>query len=214
MEKDEVIDLSKPDDKPEQPEYPTQPEQPDIPDKPIDNVVLTSSNQEVTVFGKLPKNTKLSVSILNEAEKTEIIKNIQKMNPDFFKTAKLEKVYDLSLMLKNQKYNLDGLVDVVFKLDKELLGKNIGIIYIDDQGNIQKIPSVIDGEYIQFRVSHFSKYAIVSYNNKDTGISIPGKVDIPNTGDNELLNIYITMGIISMTMIYLILKKKKKEEVI
>ena len=214
LEKDEVIDLSKPDDKPEQPEYPTQPEQPDIPDKPIDNVVLTSSNQEVTVFGKLPKNTKLSVSILNEAEKTEIIKNIQKMNPDFFKTAKLEKVYDLSLMLKNQKYNLDGLVDVVFKLDKELLGKNIGIIYIDDQGNIKKIPSVIDGEYIQFRVSHFSKYAIVSYNNKDTGISIPGKVDIPNTGDNELLNIYITMGIISMTMIYLILKKKKKEEVI
>lgn len=65
---------------------------------------------------------------------------------------------------------------------------------------------------IKFKVNHFSKYAIVSYQENDIGISQPGQIEQPKTGDNSLMNLYGGLTILSLIGIGIFVKRKRKED--
>lgn len=177
------------------------PEKPSLEDK-----VIGNKNQTIFISGQLPKEIEFTSKVFNEKE-IELLKG--KMNPDFLKTASLEKVYDLGLLLKGVKYNPNGTMTVTLKLEDSYRNKNIGIIYIDEAGNITKIASTKDKDNIQFETSHFSTYAIVSYaDTDDTGGSQPGEVELPKTSDSSPVaaSIVLMMG---AGVIYMLLRKKK-----
>ncbi|MEG0275721.1 MAG: discoidin domain-containing protein [Coprobacillus sp.] len=171
--------------------------------------VVSNSKDGIVVVGQLPKDIKLSTKVFNQSEVNEIMKKINKMNPDFLKTATLEKVIDLDLLLNNVKYNFDGTVKVFIKIDRAFKGKNLGIIYIDEQGNVVKLKSVRDDDNIVADFSHMSTYAIVSYDDiNDEGVSENGKVEVPKTSDDNQIMIYVTMVTLAGAA-YILMKKKK-----
>lgn len=185
------------------------PEKPSTGDKPTtEDKVIGNKDQTILVSGQLPKEAELTSKVLNEKE-IELLK--EKMNPEFLKTASLEKVYDLGLLLNGAKYNPDGTVTVTLKLEDSYRNKNIGIIYIDDNGNITKLLSTKDKDYIKFDTTHFSTYAIVSYADlTDTGASKPGEVELPKTSDlNQLEASMIFM--MGAGVLYMLLRKKRGE---
>lgn len=175
-------------------------------DKPsTEDKVIGNKDQTILISGQLPKEAELTSKVLNEKE-IELLK--EKMNPEFFKTASLEKVYDLGLLLNGAKYNPDGTVTVTLKLEDSYRNKNIGIIYIDDNGNITKLSSTKDKDYIKFDTTHFSTYAIVSYNEvNNDGVGENGKVEVPKTSDNSYVYLYATLVTVSLG--YLIFRKRK-----
>lgn len=185
-----------------------------IPEEPtIDNRVIINKDKSVTVTGKLPKEITLLTKAYNQKEMESLIDKINKANPKFLKSASLEKVLDINLLLNNQKYDFDGTIQIILKLDESFKDKNIGIIYIDDQGNVVKIKSIKDKDYILFNTSHMSTYAIVSYHDKnDEGISTPGQVEVPETHDNSNIGIYGV--IVTLAGAAYVLLRKRKEEMI
>ncbi|MBK1813988.1 discoidin domain-containing protein, partial [Clostridium sp. YIM B02505] len=70
-------------------------------------ITLQSPNKDVSVSGKLPKAIELSSNILNSDQLRELTEKVNKANPDALKDKTLEKVYNLSLLLKSQIYQLD-----------------------------------------------------------------------------------------------------------
>lgn len=185
-----------------------------IPEEPtIKNRVVINKDKNVTVIGKLPKEIKLLTKVYSQKEFASLVDKINKANPNFLKSASLEKVLDIHLLLNNQKYNFDGTIQIILKLDKSFKDKNIGIIYIDDQGNVVKIKSIKDKDYISFNTSHLSTYAIVSYHDKnDEGVAISGQVEVPETHDNSYIGIYGVM--VALAGATYVLLRKRKEEII
>ena len=179
-----------------------------IPEENIE-IIVQSSNKDVSISGKLPKDIELSSKLLNNEQVKQLFEKIYKVNPGFLKNATLEKTYDLSLLLKNEIYKINEEVEISLKLDDSLLNMKLGIVYIDEDGNIHKIESRVENGFIIFKVNHFSQYAIVSYNNERT--------EIASTGDSNQVNLYIILIMSSGTMIfstilYVFLRKKKETE--
>lgn len=174
------------------------------------DMILSNDDKSVIISGKLPKDVKMTSKVLNQKEINSLVEKMNKINSQFLKTASLEKVFDLNLLLKNQEYNPDGSVKVTLKIDKAFKGKNLGIIYIDEQGNVTKIKSIRDQEYITFDTTHFSTYAIVSYtNSNDTGVSESGEVEVPKTNDQApiIMNIILILG--ASIVLYGVYRKKR-----
>lgn len=178
-------------------------------DEPKENIVVKDSKNNITISGHLPKDVQLKTSAYSKEQVQDLIEKIKKQNPEFLNSATLEKVFDIDLLLKEQKYNFDGTIQVIMKVGKELKDKNIGIVYIDEAGNIVKIKSKTDKEYITFNVSHLSTYAIVSYNDaNDEGVAKEGKVEVPKTSDDSYVYLYATLAGVSLAC--LIFRKRKK----
>ena len=182
-------------------------QKPSIDVKP-NEVIISSVDQSVHISGALPKNIQLESFILNQKEMMKVFKELQNKNPEFFKRATLEKVYDLHLFLKGEKYNLDETVKVAIQLDDNLRHKNLEVIYIDESGHIHKLDSVKEGQYINFETTHFSQYAIVSYNQIDSQTVIQEQV---NTSDQTQFITYSGLSLISIIGIYILLKNTKKK---
>ncbi|MEG0366624.1 MAG: sortase B protein-sorting domain-containing protein, partial [Coprobacillus sp.] len=180
-----------------------------VPEEPKDNIVIKDSKNNITIVGQLPKGVQLKTKAYTEKQVQDIIEKIKKQNSQFLDSASLERVFDINLLLKDQKYNFDGTIQIVMKVDKELKGKNIGIVYIDDQGNVVKLKSKTDKEYITFDVSHLSTYAIVSYDDiNDEGVAEVGKVEVPKTNDDSYIYLYATLATVSL--VCLLFRKRKK----
>ena len=182
-------------------------QKPSIDVKP-NEVIISSVDQSVHISGALPKNIQLESFILNQKEMMKVFKELQNKNPEFFKRATLEKVYDLHLFLKGEKYNLDETVKVAIQIDDNLRHKNLEVIYIDESGHIHKLDSVKEGQYINFETTHFSQYAIVSYNQIDSQTVIQEQV---NTSDQTQFITYSGLSLISIIGIYILLKNTKKK---
>lgn len=135
----------------------------EVPGEKID-LTLQSPNKDVSVSGKLPKDIELSSKALDNEKLKEVVEKICKVNSEALKDTTLEKVYDLSLLLKNEVYKLDGEVEVSLKLDDSFLSKKLGVVYIDEVGNLNKIEAKVENGFIKFKTPHFSKYGIVSTN--------------------------------------------------
>ena len=85
-------------------------------------------------------------------------------------------------------------------IDESMKDKKLGIIYIDELGNITNIPSRTEGNRIIFAAEHFSAYAIVSYIEEKH----------PATGDTTSARIYVAMMLGMLGLGYILLKKKKE----
>ncbi|GFP74369.1 hypothetical protein bsdtw1_00419 [Clostridium fungisolvens] len=135
----------------------------EVPGEKID-LTIESPNKDISVSGKLPKDIQLSSKALDNEQLKEVVEKIYKVNSEALKDSTLEKVYDLSLLLKNEVYKLDGEVEVSLKLDDSFLSKKLGIVYIDETGNLHRFESKVENGFIKFNTPHFSKYGIVSTN--------------------------------------------------
>lgn len=155
--------------KPEEPDNPDQPDNPDKPDKPINpNKPVTSfvdqlenKDHQVTVYGKFPQNVELIVENLTDSLKQEVLDSLK--NKDLLKQYTFEKVFDIYMLKNNAVFTPKGNITVKIKLDEKLMNKrNLGIVYISDDGEITVIPARVKDGYITFTTDHNSYYAIIS----------------------------------------------------
>lgn len=132
----------------------------DIPDEP-QNIVLPSQNDnKITVEGKFED---ASLTFVADKEDEKTVKEItSKIDQTFLKNHAIEEIYDLYLLKDDERYQLDGKAVVRIPLSKELKEKTLKVIYIADDGSIQMIDSVVQGNELIFSIEHLSHYAIVS----------------------------------------------------
>lgn len=169
-------------------------------------MTIQSSDKNVNVVGKLPDGIELASKVLNNDEVKQLRILIGKMNSEFLKDKTLEKIFDLSLLYDGHIYQISNTIEISLKLDDNLLNKKLGIIYIDKNGNIQKIDSKVESGYIKFNVDHLSQYAIISYQEKTNEDS--NQVDTSDTS-----SITLQIGVILSVFVvgYVMLKKKKED---
>lgn len=160
-------------------------------------IIVQNNNNDVTIKGQLPKDIELRTEVLGDKQVKELIKKIDKQNSGFLETAKIERIYDMKLLLNEEIYRIGKEVEVSLVIDESMKDKKLGIIYIDELGNITNIPSRTEGNRIIFAAEHFSAYAIVSYIEEKH----------PATGDTTSAGIYVAM---MLGLGYILLKKKKE----
>ena len=126
------------------------------------------------------------------------------------------RIYDLSLHKGGKEISLNNnrLVRVALA---EYENKNIEVYHVEKNGNLTKIPSVINNENVEFYIDHFSQFAIVSDKNNLS------KTDAQNTMSKENLlkqqslpktgmsntNDFSLLAIISLLV--LVLSRKQKD---
>ncbi len=163
-------------------------------------IIVQNNNNDVTIKGQLPKDIELRTEVLGDKQVKELIKKIDKQNSGFLETAKIERIYDMKLLLNEEIYRIGKEVEVSLVIDESMKDKKLGIIYIDELGNITNIPSRTEGNRIIFAAEHFSAYAIVSYIEEKH----------PATGDTTSAGIYVAMMLGMLGLGYILLKKKKE----
>ncbi|MBK1809220.1 hypothetical protein JHL18_00975, partial [Clostridium sp. YIM B02505] len=92
----------------------------------------------------------------------ELTEKVNKANPDALKDKTLEKVYNLSLLLKSQIYQLDEEVEVSLKIDDSILNKMLAVQCIDEAGNLQTVQATVENGFFKFKTTKLSQYGIVS----------------------------------------------------
>lgn len=164
------------------------------PDK--DTMTVISDNKNgVEVNGQFDKGTTLNVQPVD----LKVLEN-RITDKSFLTKATLEKAFDIDLMKDNMKVEPSGEVEVSVHIDTAMSKKKLAVIYIDKNGNIQIMPSSVEGDKITFKTTHFSTYAIVSYKNTSavtpTAATTAGsnKKATVQTGDetNSILYIVLT----------------------
>lgn len=166
-------------------------------------ITVHNNNKDVTVKGQLPRDIHLIAEVLDDKQIEELMKKIEKQNSEFLQTAQIERLYDMKFLLNEEVYRFQKEVEVSLTIDESLKDKQLGIIYIDEQGNITKIPSRVEGNRIIFTAEHFSTYGIVSY----------GEEKKPETGDTTSTGIYVAIMLGMLGLGYVLLKKKKENNI-
>ncbi|RGO09789.1 discoidin domain-containing protein [Coprobacillus cateniformis] len=166
-------------------------------------ITVHNNNKDVTVKGQLPRDIQLIAEVLDDKQIEELMKKIEKQNSEFLQTAQIERLYDMKFLLNEEVYRFQKEVEVSLTIDESLKDKQLGIIYIDEQGNITKIPSRVEGNRIIFTAEHFSTYGIVSY----------GEEKKPETGDTTSTGIYVAIMLGMLGLGYVLLKKKKENDI-
>lgn len=167
---------------------------------------ITDHVYGIEVRGLFDKRTVLSVTSLHIKELEEQIKD-----KTYLSKVMLEKAFDINLLLDGTKISPSGKVNVLIPLDAVLSKKHLAVIHIDENGNIQELPSYLKGDNISFDTNHFSTFAIVSLHNEQV---VPPSKDQPNvavdTGDQTYHTLYIVLLMITGTSILLFLYRKRK----
>lgn len=174
----------------------------------IEDTIISGPKQTIIISGKLPSGVQLLTKSYTQTQIEELEQRITQQNKQFFKEASLKRVFDIELLLQDKKYNFDGTITVTLKVDDALKDKSIGIVYIDEQGNIISVPSIKNTEYISFKTTHLSTYAIVLYNDKNhQGVAKQGYIEVPKTVDSTNSMHYAILLACSI-IVYGIFKKK------
>lgn len=175
-----------------------------------DMITLEDKESGVYITGSIDPNATLRVENLTMDKMKEILVLIQKEHPAFAETKNIERILDLQILCNDEVYLFDGALEVKIKLhDAEVNKEGLGIIFIDENGKIQTLPSRVENGYIIFTVSHFSKYAIVS----DVGKAVetpkeeaektptaPVLPDTPNTGTPTSASNWIFVMLLSAAL--------------
>lgn len=123
-------------------------------------IELKDAATDTAVKGKIPDNAIFGVELITGDTSSNAISNI--VNKKFVELVRFEKISDLSLTVNGDNYTPHGGMLVTMKIDDFDAARHYGIIYMADNGKIEFLDSNVQGEYITFETSHFSKYAIVS----------------------------------------------------
>lgn len=169
---------------------------------------INDSKNGIEIFGEFDQGTTLNV-------KSPDLKDLTNRIQDkiYLSKVTLEKAYDLNLMKDGSKVLPSGEVEIAIDLNSALLKKQLAIIYIDENGNIQNIPCNIQGNKIIFKTTHFSTYAIVSYTGtKPTITPTVNPIEKPtvNTGDQTNDMLYLTWMLIAGAGIALYMYRRRK----
>lgn len=173
------------------------------------DIVIRNETGNITVQGKVPSDSKVVTKEVIGNVLDEKIAKITTVN--ILEKYIFERVFDITLMRGNDTYNLDEEVIVTIRLSDDLLDKELGILYLTDDGEIEEIPSWIKDKNISFETTHFSTYAIVSKNptreeEKDT-IEVDENTGV-RTGDVTTWNIFMCLLLSSAGTIFLLNKLK------
>lgn len=165
-----------------------------------DTVTVISDNKNgVEVNGQFDKGTTINVQPVDLKALGNRI-----TDKSFLAKATLEKAFDINLMKDNMKVEPSGEVEVSIHIDSSMSKKKLAVIYIDQNGNIQIMPSSVQGDKITFKTTHFSTYAIVSY--KDTSATVtpvakttaaPAAKATIQTGDETNSIVYILLTLVA-----------------
>ncbi|MBR4027758.1 MAG: type I pullulanase, partial [Lachnospiraceae bacterium] len=176
-------------------------------DKPgTDKPETDKPETENKVEGAVPEGAVLDVDVLSKADADKVIARVDKKHDKFMKSVTIEQVLDLSLVKGTTEVQPNGTVKVTLKLNDALKavlasGKNLGVIYIADNGTITKIASTVKDGYISFNTTHFSDYAIFSYE----GTQAPAT----QTGDNNSAVTWMLVMMIGAVVTVGAVKSKK-----
>lgn len=182
---------------------------PQIPDQPSDVIktTLKSSDGTVHVDGTFIRGTILDANKLSVKDVMSVIKD-----KEYLSKITLEKGYDISLRYQNEVVQPIGAVKVTFNLDGALAKKKLGVMFIDANGKIQILNSKQENHKLVFETTHFSKYAIISYEDK---LPVPsdqndGVIHQVSTGDKTSTRFIISIMIMSFAAgISLLLYRKR-----
>lgn len=136
----------------------------------------------VSESGEVPLDALVNVKVLTEGELYNKIKSI--VNPEDGET------YDISLFSDAKNGYVTKLANGEFQvwipISDELLGKELMVYYVNDNGTVEKHEVTVDGDYAIFTTNHFSAYTLAS------GVNIIA----PNTLDN--VTIYFVIGLVAV----------------
>lgn len=110
----------------------------------------------------------------------------------------------------------DGTFEVKLPIKEELKDKNLTVYYVDDNNKIEEHKVTIKDGYAIFTTNHFSIYTLAEQTSTVEEQPEENKTNNPQTSDN--INIYTsillisTIGVISLSYIYIKNKKKWKQE--
>lgn len=117
-----------------------------------------------------------------------------------FDGRKMLSLYEITLKKDNDVIKPSETLNVTVQIPSEIFNSNrtFAVAYINDNGDVQEVPTTIRGNKMTFETNHFSKYAIVGQTSKVS----PN----PPTSDKTSI-IFITATLLSAIFI-LTLKKK------
>jgi hypothetical protein len=134
----------------------------------------------------------------------------QKDSDPILKDKELVALYDVSMFKGNEKIQPDGRVQVKIKIPDNLkMRDGLNIIHISDEGTVTNMQAKREGDYLVFITDHFSQYGIVAKDNCLFGIcKALGQYDAAKGICYDW--IYISAGIIILTLTTLLFIKKRK----
>ena len=117
------------------------------------------------------------------------------------------RIYDLSLHKGGKEISLNNnrLVRVALA---EYENKNIEVYHVEKNGNLKRIPSVINNGNVEFYIDHFSQFVIVSDKNNLSKENLLKQQSLPKTGISNT-NDFSLLAIISLLV--LVLSRKQKD---
>lgn len=173
-------------------------------DKPNNNhYSVQNQDGTIRISGLLSDGVQLISNILDRATIDQILAGIKdEKSLAFLQGVHVESLYELKLMKDHVEYIPSEGVNVSFTLQEAWKDKKLGIIYLNEAGILEELPSEIIGDSIVFKTDKNGTYGVVSY--KD------GKPNNgPDTSDssNSRLAMFLLVG---SGIIILILKRKKE----
>ncbi len=143
-------------------DVPTTPETPETPEKPVKKVEFKNEDANAVVTaneGAVPEGAELAVKALAD-ENTET-----------------RSFFDISFAKDGKDVQPKGAVSVKLPVPEALKGKDINVYRVEADGKYTKLNAKVDGDFVTFTTSHFSKYLITTDTiaeavpeNPDTGI--------------------------------------------
>lgn len=101
----------------------------------------------------------------------------------------------------------DGHVDFEVTLDVEALSRFVGLLHMNKDGEwelVEDAEVVKDGDHLKFSVDSFSPFAVVV----DTSV----KDATPQTGDSNMIYVYVAVMAVSALAVLLIVIKRNKQK--
>lgn len=155
-----------------------------------------------------PSNTVVMSDIITskDSKYNEILEKAK------IKNAHIVDINLYSLSIGDIKDFEDAEFDVSVPIKNEgLLNKELVAYYIDEEGNVESHPVVMDGFMANFETTHFSTYIIAEKSeNKNLENATQDVIKNPNTGDNVLTYVLLTVvsGLGIATCFYILNKKE------
>lgn len=203
--------------KPDQPNNPDKPDQPNNPDEPSKpdqgNNAFVKDDVTVETDVVLDDDIKLAVKLFDQ----EMLKQlgVEIKDKTFLKKYNFEKLIDIYFVNgKDERVEFNHPIQMVMsiKIEKEMLGKDLRVVYISDSGDVRFIPSWVENDTIKFKTTHNSYYAIVSTAATVPGESIKPNSPIKNTGTKTEQNgtaILWTMLLLVGSAVYVTRKRQE-----
>lgn len=134
---------------------------------PNGNIVLPFEKREVKEYNTTNAEIKLNAKIGTLPDSATLESKVRTdLNLD-----KQYLAYDMNVICNGEYIQPAGSVDLSITLPETLLNKKLGIYYLNEQGELEELDSIVNGNTISFNTSHFSTYVVMEKDNSTTPIT-------------------------------------------